>query len=108
MNFPSQVLKQCPLCTGTYQESDIVSVDQTDEAELIHLTCGQCRGALLALMTQLPFGMSSIATTTDLSAADAQRFADRRPFSQDDVLSFHQFITVYTASLPELFTKNTL
>ncbi len=100
------VLRQCPLCGGAYQGSDIVAVEQTDEAELLHLTCGQCQGALLALMTQLPFGMSSIATTTDLSAEDAQRLLDRKPFSPDDVLSFHQFIKTYTASLPELFTRH--
>ncbi|MEN9558332.1 MAG: hypothetical protein RL141_701 [Candidatus Parcubacteria bacterium] len=57
---------------------------------LFHLTCKQCRHALLAAISESPHGVSSVGLVTDMEAQDAVRIHPTTPISADDVVRAHQ------------------
>lgn len=84
-----QLLRQCPLCQASYQTGDLTVIEDYDDVRLVHMTCGECASAVMAIVVVSPLGMSSVAVFTDLTAGDVSRLRSRDIFNQDDVLDFY-------------------
>ncbi len=97
-------MKQCPLCAAAYATENFVTIEQTDEAQLVHIQCSSCGAGLLCAMANSDLGMTSIATLTDLSPSDIQRLHGKAPLTDDDVLSLHQFLHNRTNAFVRLIT----
>lgn len=102
---PLPILKQCPVCASEYEEDGTSVIEESEEAEVLHLSCRNCRVALLVCNVESPLGMSSIGTLTDLSADDTRRFRERDSFTSDDVLDLHEFLERHISTFPHLFHK---
>ena len=87
-----RVMRECPVCNTAYRAEQVAVLEADGHNHLVHLTCGACQNALLAMVVVSPLGMSSIGVMTDLTAADADRFRLEPPVSEEDVLSFHQVL----------------
>lgn len=87
-----KLMRQCPSCSASYDAATPLVLSREGETHVVHLTCGSCRGAILALVRLSVQGVMSIATLTDLSAADATRLSTQDPITGDDVLDFHEFL----------------
>lgn len=99
-----RVVRECPVCSTAYRADQVAVLHAAGHNHLVHLTCGACHNALLAMVVVSALGMSSIGVMTDLSAADAVRFGRRLPVSEADLLSFHQVLQ-NTQGLEALFTS---
>ncbi len=86
------MMRHCPLCSAAYAPGAAVLIERRDDAELVHVACSVCQGAVLTLVRTAPFGISSIAAMTDLSVTDMKRLQRIEPISEDDMLSFHRFL----------------
>ena len=105
-----KLMRECPLCSHAYDASYVDVLDEYNGTHYIHITCAQCHHALLALVAVSSHGMSSVGMLTDLTAADAVRFAAQDALLSDDVLEFHSLLFSRTtqphmsASFEQLFT----
>ncbi|PIR03240.1 MAG: hypothetical protein COV60_01335 [Candidatus Magasanikbacteria bacterium CG11_big_fil_rev_8_21_14_0_20_43_7] len=88
-----QLLKHCPACKATFQQTDIHVVETYQNVHLLHVTCNACTHAILSLFTISQFGMGSVGMATDLSAADADRVIGTTPIHEDELFAFHTFLT---------------
>jgi len=77
------VSTHCPVCNSRYK----------NDAHLVHITCQQCRSAILAVVLVNGTGISSIGLVTDLTSEDVLKFRDAGALTHDDVIDLHQFIT---------------
>ena len=96
-----RIMRECPVCNTAYRAEQVAVLEAAGHNHLVHLTCGACHNALLALVVVSALGMSSIGVMTDLTAEDADRFRLEPPVSEEDVLSFHQVLQ-HTPSLETL------
>jgi hypothetical protein len=85
-------LQECPLCREKYSDQCRTVIEQGEDSELMHITCGECFISVLAIITTTQFGMMSVGVMTDLSVGDISKFLTRSPLSADDVISFHQHL----------------
>ncbi len=93
-SFPDNLrsLQHCPVCQNQYTKEQSRVLEEKESASLLHLFCGSCRHAVVALMVSTPFGASSVGMLTDLDFADAKRLLARGPVSEEELLNFHQFL----------------
>ncbi|HAZ28986.1 MAG TPA: hypothetical protein DCY48_04415 [Candidatus Magasanikbacteria bacterium] len=83
-------MRHCPLCKKEYEREARVHVLYEERPiELVHITCSQCRNAVLAILAVSELGVSSVGLYTDLTAEDVVRFYSAESLAEDDVLSFH-------------------
>ena len=82
-------LAACPLCAASYDPHRARVLGAEGEERLLHVACGGCGNAMLALVVVTPSGVSSVGLITDLSFEDAQRFREAPPVSADHVLAAH-------------------
>lgn len=87
-----RLMKECPLCSHNYKDNKAVVLEENKDSHLVHITCPKCNNAILAMVVISPLGMNTIAIITDLSAKEVANFKRRPPVSEDELLSFHQFI----------------
>ena len=85
-------LIECPLCHASYNRSSSRVVYEQAGRHLLHIQCGECGNAVLALFMTSPEGISSLGMVTDLTASDADRFKDAEGVSIDDVISLHELL----------------
>lgn len=85
-------VNRCPICSENYSEESAGLVEEKDNASLVHLTCGRCRGYFLAMVINFGHGLSSVGMVTDLNLADARRIYRRGPLTLDEVISAHELI----------------
>jgi hypothetical protein len=94
-----RVVSSCPLCTGEYASDGIQVLKDECDAQLLHLTCATCKGAMLALVVETHIGLSSIGMLTDLTQSDASRMCDKEPLTEDDVLAVHDVLAHITPDI---------
>lgn len=82
----------CPLCQSSFRPMEAKVLEERGEKRLVHLHCGKCQNAMLALVLINKGGMSSIGLVTDLTYDDVVRLRDQRRLTTDDVLDFHQIL----------------
>lgn len=83
------LLAACPLCDARYDPHRARVLGKSGAERLLHVACGGCGNAMLALVQVTPSGVSSVGIITDLSYEDAQRFRAAGPVAADHVLAAH-------------------
>lgn len=83
------LLATCPLCAANYDPHRTRVLGRNGAERLLHVACGGCGNAMLALVAVTPSGVSSVGLITDMSFEDARRFRDASPVSADHVLAAH-------------------
>jgi len=96
-------MKQCPRCEQEYASDSLKIIEQSEESNLIHMTCPHCSQAMLAFVMMTRLGMSSISILTDLTASDVRRFHAKEPISENDILTFHNLLETKTQEMSRLF-----
>ena len=87
-----RLMSQCPVCHHDLKKEAAQLVEEKSEANLVHLTCVNCRNSLLVLIAVGPLGMSAVGMLTDLSLNDAKRILAKAQISEDELLSFYTFL----------------
>src|SRR3989344_793173 len=87
------VSTHCPVCNSRYNPIEAKVLAEKNDAHLVHITCQQCRSAILAVVLVSGTGISSIGLVTDLTSEDVLKFRDAGALTHDDVIDLHQFIT---------------
>lgn len=89
----SQIIKRCPTCTKDYKQQHIKVVEEQTGTAIVHITCGECKQAVIAILGQTSFGIGLIGLTTDLTLEDTKRLRHTEPLSENDLLNFVEFIS---------------
>lgn len=87
-----KLVKECPLCSFSYEQGKIVVLEEYDESHLVHITCQKCKGSILHMVVTTPLGASAVGIITDLSASEVAKIRKKPAVSVDDILDFHKFI----------------
>lgn len=95
-NQPSQffdegvkLISYCPLCETSYNPQEARVLGEKDDSHLLHIQCGNCSNAIIALVLISSVGVSSVGLVTDLSYDDVLRFKNAGAISTDDVIEVH-------------------
>ena len=87
-----KLIKDCPLCTFSYETGKVVVLEEYNESHLVHITCQKCKGSILHMIVTTSLGVSAVGIITDLSAVEVAKLRKKPAVSEDDVLEFHKFI----------------
>ncbi len=87
-----RLMQECPLCGHGYEEDKVNLLEERADSHLVHITCGRCQNAILAMIVLSPIGISSVGMVTDLTARDVVRLRSKLPISEDDLLGFHELL----------------
>ncbi|OGH66533.1 MAG: hypothetical protein A3B90_00830 [Candidatus Magasanikbacteria bacterium RIFCSPHIGHO2_02_FULL_41_13] len=87
-----KLMRNCPLCKSEYTHETLELVEEGTGTHLVHLTCVQCKNAMLALIVVSKLGMSSVGMLTDLNAPDAKRLYRKNAIAEESVLDFHDYL----------------
>ncbi len=82
----------CPLCDARFNPFAARIIDNKEDVHLLHTQCPHCGAYIVSLISNTPFGLSSVGIITDLTAADVLRFKDEKKIDFDDVLAIHRAI----------------
>jgi hypothetical protein len=85
-------LRLCPLCQHEYGREAVRILAVESDNQLVHITCSQCRTAMLAIVMVSAVGLSSVGMITDLNAHDAEQAQQRTAFHSDEVLDFQELM----------------
>lgn len=85
-----RLISYCPLCQSEFRPVESKLLGERGEKHLVHVRCGKCRNALLALVLVSKAGVSSVGLLTDLTHDDVIKFQQSLSVSLDDVLAVHQ------------------
>jgi hypothetical protein len=66
-------INKCPLCNTGYEAEQAALFAKHEAANLVHITCKNCRSYFMAMIVMLGQGLSSVGMITDLSFADVER-----------------------------------
>lgn len=84
----------CPLCRKKYDPLEARIIMGDDGAELVHVECQRCRGAIIAKISGSHRGATSmIGIVTDLSSRDLLRLQSKTAIDADDVVSLYTLVT---------------
>lgn len=87
------LLVYCPLCDSKYNPFHARVLETKEDNHLLHTQCQHCGVYIISLVTQTPFGLSSVGIISDLSASDVLKFKMQPKISYDDVIECHQVIS---------------
>jgi hypothetical protein len=88
-NSGLKALISCPLCQAHYQPIFSKTIQENDEAHLLHLECHQCGSQVLAFVrTDLP-AISSIGLVTDLKSEEVKKFQEAEEIGINEVIDLH-------------------
>ncbi|MBI4458059.1 hypothetical protein HY633_03800 [Candidatus Uhrbacteria bacterium] len=84
-----RLISYCPLCESSYDPREARVLGEKEDSHLLHIQCGNCSNAIIALVLISSVGVSSVGLVTDLSYDDVQRFRKVGSVSTDDVIEVH-------------------
>jgi len=87
-----RLISYCPLCESSYNPSEAKVLGEKEESHLLHIRCGNCSNAIIALVMISSVGVSSVGLVTDLGFEEVNRFKTNRPVSTDDVIEMHHLL----------------
>lgn len=87
-----KLLSYCPICEASYDPKEAKLLGAKHDSHLMHVQCGNCVSAILALVLVSSVGVSSVGLVTDLGFEEVDRFKDAAPVSTDDVIDAHRFL----------------
>ncbi|PLX26743.1 hypothetical protein C0581_03920 [Candidatus Parcubacteria bacterium] len=100
-----KVMKECSLCEAVFETQSIKTVDQSQGSHVLHITCSQCKNALILLVGLTDVGVGLVGLISDLSFEDARRLKRKQPMTGDDLLDYYQTIYQKSNSFVQLIMK---
>ncbi len=97
-----RLISVCPLCNTAYNPLSSKILEEKEDAQLIHLECDRCYGAIVALISQGGVGLSSVGLVTDLSSEDVIKFKSSPDVTYNDVIDIHEVLEQEERFLAEL------
>ncbi len=85
-----QLISYCPLCQSSYNPQQAHVLGETDDSHLLHIECGNCANAILALVLISTVGVSSVGMVTALGHSEVATFKDAEAITTDDVIDLHE------------------
>ncbi|MEK7648037.1 MAG: hypothetical protein AAB384_03325 [Patescibacteria group bacterium] len=93
LNDPGRMVQFCPMCDAEFNPMSARILAESGQGTLMHITCRNCRHAVVTIVTVTPQGVSTFGFITDAAAEDATRMLGAAPVSVDDVIEVHQQLT---------------
>jgi hypothetical protein len=87
-----RIVSYCPLCGSSYTPLETKVLGEKDDSHLLHIQCGNCSNAIIALIMMSSVGVSSVGLVTDLAHDEVDRFKAERKISTDDVIDTHYLL----------------
>lgn len=87
-----KLISYCPLCESSYNPREARVLGEKEDSHLLHIQCGNCANAIIALVLISSVGVSSVGLVTDLAFDEVHRFKERPPISTDDVIETHHLL----------------
>jgi hypothetical protein len=87
-----QIMTKCPMCSASYEKSDIKIINKNDGNLSVYLSCSHCKSSVVMLLIVGPAGVASISIPTDMSEEDFNRSQENDIVSCDDVLEMYRFL----------------
>lgn len=84
-----KLISYCPLCESSYNPQEAKILGEKDDSHLLHIQCGNCSNAIIALVLISSVGVSSVGLVTDLRHDEVNRFKEAPAVSTDDVIEVH-------------------
>ncbi|MDD5251096.1 MAG: hypothetical protein PHT12_00505 [Patescibacteria group bacterium] len=84
-----KLISYCPLCQSSCSPRETHVLGERDDSHLLHIRCGGCSNAILALVLVSSAGVSSVGLVTDLDHEEVERFRVAPSVSTDDVIEMH-------------------
>lgn len=84
-----KLISYCPLCESSYNPREAHVLGEKEDSYLLHITCGNCRNAVIALVLISSVGISSVGLVTDMTFAEYRKFREAAPVTMDDVIDIH-------------------
>jgi hypothetical protein len=93
LNDSGRMVQFCPMCDAEFNSMSARVLAEMSQGTLMHITCRNCRHAVVTLVMMSPQGMSSFGFITDAAAEDMLRTLGAEPVHVDDVIEVHQQLT---------------
>ncbi len=87
-----KLISYCPLCASSYNPRAAKVLGEKDDSHLLHIQCGNCSNAIIALVLISSVGVSSVGLVTDLGSEEVDLFKKAPPVSTDDVIDMHHLL----------------
>lgn len=87
-----KLISYCPLCESSYSPQAAQVLGEKDDSHLLHIQCGQCSNAIIALVLISSAGISSVGLVTDLRFDEVDRFKEAEVVTTDDVIEMHDIL----------------
>jgi len=87
-----KLISYCPLCESSYNPREAKVLGEKDDSHLLHIQCGNCANAIIALVLISSVGVSSVGLVTDLGYEEVNRFQSHDVISTDDVIETHHLL----------------
>ena len=88
-----KLISYCPLCEMSYNPQEAKVLGEKEDSHLLHIQCGNCSNAIIALVLISSVGVSSVGMVTDLAHHEVTRFKDAPAISTDDVIEMHHLLS---------------
>lgn len=92
-----KLLATCPHCAAKHDQLDTAVMNDSKDANLIHVRCRSCQGSVVALLLSTGSLISSIGLVTDLLPEDIGLFQKGPALTEDDLLAMHEWLGSKTA-----------
>jgi len=87
-----KLISYCPLCGSSYTPREAQILGEKEDSHLMHIQCGNCSNAIIALVIISSVGVSSVGMVTDLGFEEVDRFKSDRAVNTDDVIEVHHLL----------------
>jgi hypothetical protein len=95
------VILHCPVCSNKYnaEQTSIIESKDPEKYEnsslLVHTECERCKSSVVFSIALDGPEVFSVGMVTDLNSTDAKRFRDADSISLNEVIDFHEFLSVF-------------
>ena len=98
-----KLISYCPLCEMSYNPTEAKVLGEKEDSHLLHIQCGNCSNAIIALVLISSVGVSSVGMVTDLAHDEVARFKNAPAISTDDVIETHHLLSNDALMFERLF-----
>lgn len=86
------IMKECIICKKEIKENQIKIVGESEDSNMLHLTCNECNNSMIFLATTNNIGVSLVAMISDLEFTDAKQFYGKSAIDEENLLEAYQII----------------
>ncbi|MBU0625620.1 hypothetical protein KKF05_04720 [Patescibacteria group bacterium] len=87
-----KLISYCPLCGSSYTPLQTQILGEKEDSHLMHIQCGNCSNAIIALVIISSVGVSSVGLVTDLGSEEVDRFRGDCQVTTNDVIDMHHLL----------------